>query len=438
MSEILNPKSIAQKQLQKVRPYVDMPEEIYLKLREPERILKVRFTTTIDDGSKALFLGWRSQHCSWLGPLKGGIRYHPDVTEDEVIALSMWMTWKCAVMELPYGGGKGGVTFSRDPEIVTPERVAFLTEYFPEKMSRDVLQVLTRKYVEKLMPLIGPDKDIPAPDVYTNQQVMAWIMDEYSRSVGYTVPAVVTGKPIVLGGSLGRNEATGRGTVITAMRALYYLNKNKPNPEWSPPAATVAIQGFGNAGSVAAKLFHENGFKIIAVSDKKGGIYNPKGLDPGKVEEHKHEAGSVVSFPDGDRITNEELLTLPCAFLVPAALEGVITSGNAPRVKARIIVEAANGPTTPDADEILHDKNVFVVPDILANAGGVTVSYFEWVQGREQSYWDEEEVNRRLTEKMERAFSKVIVEYEKHKVDMRTAAYIHAVRRVVEAGKLRR
>ncbi len=438
MSENLNPKRIAQSQFDKVRSYMDIPDDIYLKLREPERLLKVRMVISIDEGSKALFLGWRSQHCTWLGPAKGGIRYHSNVTEDEVVALSMWMTWKCAVMELPYGGGKGGVTFSRDSNIVTPERIKFLESYFPEKMSRDVLQVLTRKYVEKISPLIGPDRDIPAPDVYTNPQVMAWIMDEYSRSAGYTVPAVVTGKPVVLGGSLGRAEATGRGTVITALEAIEYLRRVGNASEIDHYQKSAVIQGFGNAGSVTAKLFSQAGFKITGVSDSKGGIWNSSGLDPFKLEKFKQDTGSVIGFPDAEKISNEELLCLPCTVLVPAALEGVITGKNAHSVKARIVAEAANGPTTPDADEILCENGIFVIPDILANAGGVTVSYFEWIQGREQDYWDEDEVNKRLEKRMKRAFAKVIAEYEKHKVSMRIAAYIHAVRRVVEAGKLRR
>src|SRR3989338_446156 len=430
MSENLNPKQIAQSQLLKVRPFVEIPEKIFLKLWEPERILKVRFAITIDNNSEALFLGYRSQHCSWIGPLKGGVRYHADVTEDEVVALSMWMTWKCAVMELPYGGGKGGVTFSRDPMLVTPERIEFLKDYFPKKMSRHVLKNITRKFTEKIAPLIGPDKDIPAPDVNTDSQIMAWMMDEFSRGVGYTVPAVVTGKPIVLGGSLGRNEATARGTFITAIKALKYtklLGEEK----------TVAIQGFGNAGSIAARPFPEARFKVIAISDSKGGVVNSNGLNPRELEAIKAETGSVINYKDGERLSNEELLTLPCLVLVPAALENVITTKNADDIKAKVVAEAANGPTTPEADEILHANGVFVVPDILANAGGGTVSSYEWVQGSEQDYWDENSVNMRLEARMKRAFDKVIAEYEKNTVNLRTAAYIHAVKRVVSAGKLR-
>ncbi|QQG45058.1 MAG: Glu/Leu/Phe/Val dehydrogenase [Candidatus Sungiibacteriota bacterium] len=431
METIINPRLIALKQLERVRPYIDIPQKIYLKLSYPERILKGRIVIDINDGSEASFLYFRSQHNTWLGPAKGGIRYHPDVTEDEVIALSMWMTWKCAVMGLPYGGGKGGI--APHFEDLTPERVAFLRNYFPKNMSRDVLQVLTRKYTEKIAPLIGPDSDIPAPDVNTNPQVMAWIMDEYSRLKGFTIPAVVTGKPVVLGGSLGRNEATARGTFITAQEALKYCGEKRPIS-----SLTVAVQGFGNAGSITAKLFQRALFRVEAVSDSQGGIYNPRGLNISDVEKVKAETGSVINYKEADRISNGELLQLPVAILVPAALENVITAQNAPLIRAKIIAEAANGPTTPDADEILHANGVFVIPDILANAGGVTVSYYEWIQGREQDYWDEGTVLKKLEEQMVRAFKQVVAKHEQYKVNMRTAAYIHAVSRVVEAGKLRR
>lgn len=430
MEEILNPKKIAQAQLESVREYLNIPPDIYLKLREPERVLKGRIVIAIDDGSMAQFLYWRSQHCTWLGPAKGGIRYHADVTEDEIIALSMWMTWKCAAMGLPFGGGKGGITFSRDPEIVSPERVNFLIDYFPKKMSRSVLETLTREYTEKIAPIIGPDSDIPAPDVNTNAQIMAWIMDEYSRLKGYTVPSVVTGKPVVLGGSFGRNEATGRGVFITAVEAL---QKQKCDPA----DKTVVVQGFGNAGMVAAKIFHDNGFLVIAISDSKGGVYNPRGIDPYQAELFKIETGSVTGYSQGDFITNDELLVLPCTILVPAALENQITAQNASKVRAKIVAEAANGPTTPQADEILHNNNVLVIPDIVANAGGVIVSYFEWVQGREQDYWDENDVNAKLAKKIKAALAQVFAIKEKYGVHTRRAAYIHAVSRVLEAGKLR-
>lgn len=430
MTEDLNPKTIAQAQLDNVRAYVNIPDEVYLKLREPERVLRGRFVLTIDDGAPCQFLYWRSQHCTWLGPAKGGIRYHADVTEDEVIALSMWMTWKCAAMALPFGGGKGAVTFSRDPALVSPQRLAFLKEYFPKKMSRHVKQMLTREYIEKIAPIIGPDSDIPAPDVNTDSQVMAWIMDEYSRLKGYTVPSVVTGKPLALGGSQGREEATGRGVCIVVLEALQRFSL-------APEEATVVVQGFGNVGSVAAKLLHNNGVKVIAVSDTGGGIYNAKGLDPYTLERIKHQSGSVVGYKDADAVNPEEFLSLPCTVLIPAALENAITAQNADKIQARIIAEGANGPTTPQADEILYEKDVLVIPDIIANAGGVTVSYFEWVQGREQHYWEEDEVNANLEEMMKRTLAMVFAVQEKYKVNMRKAAYIHAVSRVVEAGKLR-
>jgi len=440
MKETIDPFEIAQRQLERVRPFVNMPDRIYLKLLRPERSLHVRIVTAIDDGSDVLFEGYRVQHCTWLGPGKGGLRYHPQVTEAEVTALAIWMTWKCAVMELPFGGAKGGLTFSRDPMTVTPEKIKFLEEYFPKRMSSDVHQVLTRKYTEKIAPIIGPDSDIPAPDVYTNAQTMAWIMDEYSRMHGYTIPSVVTGKPVVLGGSLGRDKATGRGVFITALKALAYLsNKTNSNFSSDPSDHRIVVQGFGNAGSVAAELFHEAGFRVIGVSDSQGGICNnPNGLDIPAVKKHKESTGSVVGFKEAGNISHKDFLTLPCTILVPAALENAITSENADRLRARIIAEAANGPTTPEADDILYQNGVFVVPDILANAGGVTVSYFEWVQGREQDYWDEAEVNRRLEQRMKRAFAKVVETYKQYNVNMRTAAQIVAVSRVAEAGKLRR
>jgi len=438
--EILNPKQIAVQQLQKVRAYIDMPEEIYLRLSEPERFLKTRITVQIDDGSIVLFLGYRCQHCTLLGPAKGGIRYHPDVTEDEVIALSMSMTQKCALMGLPFGGGKGGVTFAR--EGLNQDRIEYLTNYFLRKMSRRVKQEITRKYIEKIHPIIGPDKDIPAPDIGTDEQVMAWIMDEYSRLVGYTVPAIVTGKPIVLGGSRGRKDATGRGAFVTTRETIKYLKnagRRYTKHLRNLPQNTVVIQGFGNVGCAAAKIFHEEGFKIIAVSDVDGGIFNPNGLNPNVLEQYNKENGSIVDYPEAEKISNESILTLKCTILIPAAVGNVITARNAHKIQTAIITEGANGPTTPEADKILQEREVFVIPDILANAGGVTVSYFEWVQGREQDYWKEKEVNKRLDEKMQDAFQRVIAEHKTHKTpDLRTAAYVHASKRLVEAGKFRR
>lgn len=424
----MDPRQLILANLKRAQPFINMPDRLYQKLLEPERLLKGRIVMPIDDGSEATFLYYRSQHNTHCGPAKGGIRYHPDVNEAEVIFLSMGMTWKTAVMELPYGGGKGGIA----PSYVglAPERIAYLRDYFPKKMSPTVLERLTREYTEKIAPFIGPYKDIPAPDVYTNAQIMAWIMDEYSKITGYTSPAVVTGKPVVLGGSLGRNEATARGTFFTVREALKHLKQAK--------AGTVVIQGFGNAGAIAAELFYRAGFKIIAVSDSKGGICNKRrGLNPIDVSKFKKETGSVVNYPGADFVSNIELLTIPCAVLLPAALENVITNDNADKIQAIIVAEPANGPTTIEADDILFDRGIFRIPDILANAGGVTVSYFEWVQNLERLDWTEEEVNTRLEAKMKSAFYKVLTESQANKVSMGTAAYIHAGKRLMEAGRLR-
>ncbi|MBI2446728.1 MAG: Glu/Leu/Phe/Val dehydrogenase [Parcubacteria group bacterium] len=424
----MDPRQLILANLERARPFMDMPDNIYQKLLKPERALDGRIVIPIDDGTEATFNYYRVQHNSHCGPTKGGIRYHPDVNRAEVEFLSMGMTWKTAVMELRYGGAKGGIAPCY--EGLSPERIAFLRDYFPKKMSLPVLERLTREYTEKIAPIIGPYKDIPAPDVYTNSQVMAWIMDEYSKIVGYTCPGVVTGKPIVLGGSLGRNEATARGTFFTVLEALRHLGYEK--------MGTVVIQGFGNAGSIAAKLFYETGnFLITSVSDSKGGIYNRCGLNPDDVLKFKKETGSVVGYPDADFVTNEKLLTLPCTILLPAALENVITKDNADKIQAIIVAEPANGPTTIEADDILFNRGIFRIPDILANAGGVTVSYFEWVQNLQGLDWTEEEVNARLEAKMKYAFNKVLAESQANKVSMGTAAYIHAGKRLVEAGRLR-
>ncbi len=407
-----NPYEVALQQFDKAAQYVPMKEGIYKMLRKPKRELTVTFPVRMDDGSVEVFTGYRVQHHDVRGPFKGGIRYHPDVTLDEVRALAMWMTWKTAVVNIPYGGAKGGIVCD------------------PKKLSPKEIERLTRRYTSEISLIIGPDTDIPAPDVNTNPQTMAWIMDTYSMLEGHATPAVVTGKPIDIGGSLGRLEATGRGVVFTTVEALKHLNI--PLEE-----TTVAIQGYGNAGSVTARLMQELGAKIIAVSDSKGGIYNPNGLDALDVLRHKRETGSVVGYPGADNITNEELLALECIVLVPAALENQITQENADAVRARIVAEAANGPTTPRADEILHEKGVFVIPDILCNAGGVTVSYFEWVQDLQSFFWDEEEVNERLHRIMTRAFRDVLSTSQERQVDMRTAAYILAVSRVVRAVELR-
>jgi len=407
-----NPWQHALQQLDEVAKRIDLEPWIHKKLRHPKRELIVSIPVRMDDGSVEVFTGYRVQHNITLGPAKGGIRYHPEVTLDEMRALAMWMTWKCAVVGFPYGGAKGGVACE------------------PTKLSQQELERLTRRYTSEILGMIGPEKDIPAPDINTNSQVMAWIMDTYSVDRGYSVPGVVTGKPVVLGGSLGREEATGRGVFFTLLNTLKHLDQSIEEKK-------VVIQGFGKVGSVVAKLLHEEGAKIMAISEVDGGIYNPKGLDPERIAAHKREAGSVVGFKDAEFITNEELFKLECDILIPAATEEQITKENAPQIKANIIVEAANGPTSPSADRILKSRKIFVVPDILANAGGVTVSYFEWVQGMQGYFWSEREVNLKLRDIMTRAFHRVLEVSLREKVDMRTAALMVAVRRVAEATRLR-
>ena len=377
-------------------------------MRYPKRELTVNFPVRMDDGSVKIFTGYRVHHNTVLGPTKGGIRYHPDVTLDEVRALAMWMTWKCAVVGLPYGGAKGGVVCN------------------PKELSLQELENLTRRYAAEISMLMGPESDIPAPDVGTNPQVMAWIMDTYSMHKGYSVPAVVTGKPISIGGSLGRLEATGRGVMITACEACKHLGI-------PIEGATVVVQGYGNVGTASACLLRDQGCKVIAVSDSKGGIYNPRGFDPRDVLSYKRETGSVVGYPDTETITNEELLELPCDILVPSALENQITADNADRIQAKVVAEGANGPTTPDADVILHDKGILIVPDILANAGGVTVSYFEWVQGLQSFFWSEEEINQKLERIMIKSFQEVLEASKLKGIDMRTAAMVRAILVVAEA-----
>ena len=399
-------------QFDKAAAYLPLKAGIREMLRYPKRELTVNFPVKMDDGSVKMFTGYRVHHSAVRGPTKGGIRYHPDVTLDEVRALAMWMTWKCAVVGIPYGGAKGGVVCD------------------PKKMSQSELENLTRRYATEIAVLMSPEGDIPAPDVNTNAQTMAWIMDTYSMHRGYSTPAVVTGKPVEIGGSLGRTEATGRGVMFTAREALKYRNIPLDG-------ATVAVQGYGNVGSISAYLMQDKGAKIIAVSDSQGGIYNPKGLDARDVIRFKKETGTVVGYPGTDRLTNEELLELECDVLIPSALEKVITAKNAAKIKAKIIAEGANGPTTPEADEILYDRGVFVVPDVLANAGGVTVSYFEWVQGLQFFFWQEREINVQLREIMVRSFNDVVRISEEKKVDMRVAAYILAIDRVAQATMIR-
>jgi glutamate dehydrogenase (NAD(P)+) len=377
-------------------------------LRECQRELTVHFPVRMEDGAVKVFTGYRIQHNTSRGPGKGGIRYHPSVTLGEVKALAMWMTWKCAVVGIPYGGAKGGVVCD------------------PKHMNVQQLETLTRRYTTEIALLIGPDRDIPAPDVNTNSQTMAWMMDTYSMHAGHTVPAVVTGKPLSIGGSEGRNEATARGAVYTIIEAAKHLGLDLEG-------ARVVVQGFGNAGMHSAKLMADLGATIIGLSDTAGAIFNPKGIDPNKVDAYKRENGTVVGFPGADQITNGQLLELDCDVLIPAALENQIGEHNAPKIQAKIIAEAANGPTSPEADRILFDRGVFLIPDILCNAGGVTVSYFEWVQDLQNLFWREATINARLKEVMVKSFIDVLQMATKHKVNMRTAAYMVAVARVADA-----
>jgi len=412
MNKEESPYQMALRQFDEAVKYLKLKRGIVEYLRYPKRELTVNFPVKMDDGSVKIFTGYRVHHNIVLGPAKGGIRYHPDVTLDEVRALAMWMTWKCAVVGLPFGGGKGGVICN------------------PKEMSDQELENLTRRYTTEISIMIGPEIDIPAPDVGTNAQVMAWLMDTYSMHKGYSVLPVVTGKPVSIGGSLGRAEATGRGVMIVAREACKHL-------DMPFEGATAVVQGYGNVGAVAAYLLHDAGCRVIGVSDSRGGIYNPKGLDPRDVLRHKKETKSVIGYPGADTITNEELLELPCDILIPAALEKQITEKNADKIKAKLIVEGANGPTTPDADKILKGNGVFVVPDILANAGGVTVSYFEWVQGLQSFFWSEEEINCKLEKIMAKSFAEVWTVAQDKGIDMRTAALVRAIDRVAEAIYIR-
>jgi glutamate dehydrogenase (NAD(P)+) len=408
----VNAWQVAQHQFDLAAEMLNLDPGLRRVLREPRRELTVHFPVKMDDGSVQVFTGYRVQHNLGRGPAKGGIRYHQDVSLDEVKALAMWMTWKCAVVGIPYGGGKGGVIVD------------------PKKLSKKELEGLSRRFFTEIEVLIGPERDIPAPDVNTNAQVMSWFMDTYSMHVGYTVPGVVTGKPISLGGSEGRNEATARGCVYTVVEAAKHLGMDLAT-------ATVAVQGFGNAGNIAAQLMVEEGSTVVAVSDSQGGIRNMAGLDVNRVLQWKAEHGTVVGFPGAEAITNADVLETQCDVLIPAALENQITIRNAHKVKARIVAEAANGPTTPEADEILHEHGVFLIPDILCNAGGVTVSYFEWVQDLNRDHWTETEVNAKLKTIMVRAFGEVLAQAERHGVHMRTAAYLNAVQRVADATAMR-
>ncbi|CAG1003204.1 glutamate dehydrogenase (NAD(P)+) [Anaerolineae bacterium] len=393
--------------------HLKLPEGLVEFMKWPRRELSVNFPVKMDDGSIRVFSGYRVHHSTVLGPTKGGIRYSAHVNLDEVRALAMWMTWKCALVNLPYGGAKGGVVVE------------------PKSLSLGELASLTRRFTSELILLIGPNVDIPAPDMGTNAQTMAWMMDTYSMTVGYSVPAVVTGKPVNIGGSLGREEATGRGTIVCMLEALRHKGITS-----SPKDISVVVQGFGNVGSFAAQRAYDLGFKVVAVSDVTGGYYNPHGLNIPAMREYTNRSPrrTLEGYKgDCDQITNAELLELPCDVLIPAAMEGQIRGDNASRIKAHLIVEGANGPTTPEADDILDDRGIMVVPDILANAGGVTVSYFEWVQGLQEYFWDEDEVYRRLERILVRAYESVVSTQEQYGVNLRNAAQITAINRVAQA-----
>jgi glutamate dehydrogenase (NAD(P)+) len=410
--EDLNPYRISQIQFDIAAEYLKLDQGLRQILRTPKRVLEVSVPTKMDNGQIKVFTGFRVQHNVARGPAKGGIRYHPGVTLDEVKALAMWMTWKTATVNIPYGGGKGGVICD------------------PKRMSKSELERMTRRFASEIFPIIGPEQDIPAPDVYTDSQTMAWIMDTYSMTKGYSSLGVVTGKPISIGGSEGRNEATARGCLIAVEEACK-LKK------LSLRGASVAIQGFGNAGSIAAKLFAEKKARVIAISDSRGGVFNSRGIDPLKAMRYKERSGTVVGMPGTSRISNDDLLAMKCDILIPAALENVITLNNADQIKAKIIAEAANGPTTPHADEVLARKGIMVIPDILANSGGVTVSYFEWVQDLQSFFWSEGEVNSKLEIVIRRAFHEVHESARKHRTHLRTGAYALAVGRVADATLVR-
>jgi glutamate dehydrogenase (NAD(P)+) len=410
--EDLNPYRISQIQFDIAAEYLKLDTGLRQILRTPKRILEVSVPTKMDNGQIKVFTGYRVQHNIARGPAKGGIRYHPAVTLDEVKALAAWMTWKTATVNIPYGGGKGGVICD------------------PKRMSKPELERMTRRYASEIFPIIGPEQDIPAPDVYTDSQTMAWIMDTYSMTKGYSSLGVVTGKPLSIGGSEGRNEATARGCLFVTEEACRVK-------KMSLRGASVAIQGFGNAGSLAAKLFTEKKARVVAISDSRGGVFNSRGIDPLKAMRYKERSGTVVGMPGTSRISNDDLLTMKCDILIPAALENVITLNNADQIKAKIIAEAGNGPTTPHADEVLARKGIMVLPDILANAGGVTVSYFEWVQDLQSFFWSEAEVNAKLESVMKRAFLEVHETTRKHRTHMRTGAYCLAVGRVADATLVR-
>ncbi|MEN3014531.1 MAG: Glu/Leu/Phe/Val dehydrogenase [bacterium] len=411
----INPYEMAVMQLEEVARFINLKPDVLEYLRYPKREFIVSIPVRMDDGSVKIFTGYRVQHNFALGPTKGGFRYHPNVTLDEVRALAMWMTWKCAVMDLPYGGAKGGVKVD------------------PKQLSENELERLTRRYAFELIPIIGPEKDIPAPDVNTNPKTMAWFMDTYSMAVGYTSPGVVTGKPIEIGGSKGRVEATGRGVV-------FILNEVVKRYQLDPEKVRIAIQGFGNVGSHTALEAYKLGYKIVAVSDVSGALYDPNGIDIPTLFEwvNQNPSASLISYPEYSKITNRELLELSdVEVLIPAALEGVITDQNVDNIRAQIIIEGANGPVTPDAEKILLSKGKIIVPDIVANAGGVTVSYFEWVQDLQSFFWEEEEVTNKLRKIMVKAFEKVWSYAKEKEISLRLAAYAYAVTKVAKALEMR-
>jgi len=405
---------VANLQLEKAFVKMDLDDNVKNQLRKTEKVLTVSIPVKMDTGKVEVFTGFRAQYNTARGPAKGGVRYHPQVCFDEIKALAAWMTWKCAVLGLPYGGGKGGIICN------------------PKELSEGELERLSRRYIYEISSIIGPYKDIPAPDVYTNPKIMGWYIDTYNMLNGEAAFSCVTGKPLDLWGSEGRVEATASGVVQTIMLSLDHLNIH-------PEKATVVIQGFGNAGSYIGKFLHERGLIVIGISDSKGGVFNPNGLDPVALYQHKQETGTVIDYKRNgtEKISNEDLLKLDCDILVPAALEEVIDQNNAMDIKAKIIAEAANGPTTPEADEILSEKGMFVIPDILANAGGVVVSYFEWVQNLNGYFWSEEKVHSRLKNRMQNAFNEVLNIAQKEDIDNRTAAYICAVTKVAQAMKFR-
>ncbi len=410
--EILNPYEVAVAQFDEAADRLGLSQSMRAILRKPKRELIVNFPVRKDNGDVEMFTGYRVQHNINRGPAKGGIRFSPEVSLDEVRALAMWMTWKCAVVGIPFGGAKGGVICD------------------PHTLSRAELERLSRRYATEISILIGPNSDIPAPDMNTNPQIMGWMMDTFSMHQGYSVPAVITGKPLAIGGSEGRLEATARGVQVVGREAMLALNMR-------PADSTVVVQGFGNVGSISARLMYELGCKVVGLSDINGGVYNPNGIDVHLALRHSKEHGTLVGLPNTDSVTNAELLELPCDVLIPAALENQLTGRNASRVKARLIIEAANGPTAPEADHIFNDRGIVVVPDILANAGGVTVSYFEWVQDLQRFFWAENEINDRLETLMMRSYRAVKQKAEEQDATLRMGAYLLAVARVAEATEIR-